>query len=46
MARGAINVKIDGDYNNADIKRAIRDLERLKTESKETQGRSALCLAA
>ena len=39
MARGAINVKIDGDYNNADIKRAIRDLERLKTESKETQGK-------
>ena len=39
MAKGAINVKIDGDYNNADIKRAIRDLERLKTESKETQGK-------
>jgi hypothetical protein len=39
VARGAINVKIDGDYNNADIKRAIRDLERLKTESKETQGK-------
>jgi hypothetical protein len=39
VAKGAINVKIDGDYNNADIKRAIRDLERLKTESKETQGK-------
>jgi len=39
VARGAINVKIDGDYNNADIKRAMRDLERLKTESKETQGK-------
>jgi len=37
--KSAISVKIDGDYNNADIKRAMRDLDRLKTESKETQNK-------
>lgn len=40
MARkSGISVKIDGDYNNADIKKAMRDLDRLKTESKETQNK-------
>lgn len=31
--RGNITVKIDGEYNDKDINRAIRDLNRLKTES-------------
>lgn len=38
MARGAITVKIDGQYDNKDIDRAIRDLNRLKTESGATKG--------
>lgn len=33
MARGAINVTIDGKYDDSDINRAIRDLNRLKTDS-------------
>jgi len=33
MARGAINISVTGDYNDRDINRAIRDLNRLKTES-------------
>lgn len=38
MARGAITVKIDGQYDNKDIDKAIRDLNRLKTESGATKG--------
>lgn len=43
MARsyGGISVKIDGDYNNKDIKRAIRDLKALEDDAKETQGKFA-----
>lgn len=43
MARsyGGINVKIDGDYNNKDIKRAIADLKALETNAQETQGKFA-----
>ena len=33
MAKGAITVKIDGDYNDKDINRAIKDLGSLKTQS-------------
>ena len=36
MARGAINISVTGDYNDRDINRAIRDLERLKTQSATT----------
>lgn len=36
MARGAITVKIDGDYNDKDINRAIKDLNALKTQSGAT----------
>lgn len=38
MAKGAITVKIDGQYDNKDINRAIRDLNALKDKSKETAG--------
>lgn len=43
MARsyGGISVKIDGDYNNKDIKRAISDLKALENDAKETQGKFA-----
>lgn len=33
MARGAITVKIDGQYDDKDLNRAIKDLNRLKTQS-------------
>jgi len=33
VARGAINVQITGDYTDKDIKRAIRDLDSLKTQA-------------
>lgn len=33
MARSAINVTINGEYNDKDIQRAIRDLEKLQKES-------------
>ena len=33
MAKGAITVKIDGQYDNKDISRAIKDLESLKTQA-------------
>jgi hypothetical protein len=36
---GGINVKIDGDYNNKDIKRAISDLKALENNAQETQGK-------
>ena len=35
MARGAINISVTGDYNDRDINRAIRDLERLKLPAAE-----------
>lgn len=34
--RGAISISVSGDYNDRDINRAIRDLERLKTQSAAT----------
>lgn len=33
MAKGAITVKIDGQYDNKDINRAIKDLESLKVQA-------------
>jgi len=36
---GGINVKIDGDYNNKDIKRAIGDLKALETNAQQTQSK-------
>jgi hypothetical protein len=43
MARsyGGINVKIDGDYNNKDIKRAIADLKALENDAQQTQTKFA-----
>jgi hypothetical protein len=38
MARGAIAVQITGDYNNADVKRAINDLQLLHRQSGTTSG--------
>lgn len=38
MATKPINVVIKGDYTDKDINRAIRDLERLKTQSATTTG--------
>ncbi len=38
MARGAISVQITGDYNNADVKRAINDLQLLHRQSGTTSG--------
>ena len=39
MARnyGGISVKIDGDYNNKDIKRAISDLKALDDNADQTR---------
>lgn len=37
MAKAPINIKIEGDYTDRDIKRAMRDLESLKKESGGTQ---------
>lgn len=36
MARGNVTVKVDGDYNNRDIQRAISDLKALQTGGKDT----------
>ena len=36
MARAPINVTITGDYNDRDIKRAIRDLESLRNDAGQT----------
>ena len=36
MAKAPINVTISGDYNDRDIKRAIRDLESLRGQSGDT----------
>ena len=43
MARsyGGISVKIDGDYNNKDIKRAIADLKALDTDAKQAESKFA-----
>lgn len=38
MARGAIQVKIEGQYDDKDLNRAIRDLNRLKSESGAATG--------
>ena len=38
MAKAPINVTINGDYNDKDIKKAIADLKSLKDKSKETEG--------
>jgi hypothetical protein len=38
VARGAIQVKIEGKYDDKDLNRAIRDLERLKTQSAAATG--------
>ena len=34
MAKAPINVQIEGDYNDKDIKRVMRDLESLQKQSK------------
>jgi len=36
MARGAISVQITGEYNNADVKRAIADLQLLDKQGATT----------
>ena len=36
MAKAPINIKIEGDYSDRDIKRAQRDLESLKRNSQQT----------
>ena len=36
MAKAPINIKIEGDYTDRDIKRAQRDLESLKRNSQQT----------
>jgi hypothetical protein len=37
-SRGSITVKIDGEYNDKDINKAIRDLNRLKTDAGGAKG--------
>lgn len=37
MAKAPINIKIEGDYTDRDIKRAMRDLESLKKDAGGTQ---------
>jgi NTP pyrophosphatase (non-canonical NTP hydrolase) len=36
--KSAISIKIDGEYNNKDIQKAIRDLKALEDRSEKTQG--------
>ena len=37
MAKAPINIKIEGDYNDRDIKRVQRDLESLKKNTNQSQ---------
>lgn len=46
MAKGAINVRITGDYTDRDIKRAIKDLESLQTQARPAASAGAGVTAA